>query len=605
MDNVIVVLIDSVYSQCIFDKRLGVSCTPFIDTLIEKGFFAPNVYSFGPYTDAATKGLYSGKPTLSDYGYYYGIASSDDNHFKTFKLNGYETYGLYYPYYLVSSKHEKYIDHSIYTSGFLYDSVWNGKYEYYSNIQKVRELTDLEYDILIKCMELVFDCWFGFYRNIENQDGSDKIVQRLYNPQKGTGVDGLKQEYERFCLDKKKYMDNVLAEGIQHNLAKINNYEFEKNVNTKFMAEIYSCYSSFFKKLAKKNVFLNLKNNHISARKSLRRIGAFFKTKDKKELRYFGNYGMCVLSAQMTKKRALSGKNNSGAWQNLCSLNKQVSTVIDVLEKRDRSRPFYFSLHCLEPHHDISFFSYDCDDLEQIRTELDYISPVIDNVDKKFAGNLVYYLSLRYVDLCVKQLYNGLEKCGLLDNTTIMLMADHGTSYIHFPVRNHVVNTFHKENYNVPLIIYKRGMTKLQSNGFFDSSDIFPTLFDVVGIKNKSGFNGISGIQRPEGRKYVITEYMGPGCPDMLNREVWISIRNNKYVIAYQNPINKPLDKTHPVYLYDLSHDKTEQINYNTDLSLLNNNEIQYLIEQLNVRYMDIQKETKNIMNDFSEFTII
>lgn len=606
MENVIVVLIDSVYSKCVTEDRLGVSCTPFIDTLTNKGCFAPNVYSYGPYTDAATKGLYSGKPTLSDYGYYYSVGSSNDNHFKTFKLNGYETYGLYYPYYLISSKIEQYIDHSIYTSGFLYASVWNGKFEYYAKIQKERPLSKQEYNIVIKCMEMVFDCWMRFYDNYETQHGSNAIVRRLHDRRTGSGKIGLIKEYNLFCADQVRYMDTVLSEGMNHNLANINDFEFGKNAKPEFINEVYKRYASFFSKLERRNMFLNIKNNHLSVKKSLQRVRDFVKTGNKKELRYFGNYGMCVLSPQMTKKRSKSGNSASGKWQNLCSLDRQVKTILHMLGKRDDERPFYASLHCLEPHHDISFFSYDCDDMDQIFEELTYIRPIVDNCDNGFAGNLVYYLSLRYVDLCVKRLFEGLEKMHLLHNTTVMLVSDHGTSYVHYPIRNNVVNTFHKENYNIPVFIYNNSINRKKvCEGLFSAEDIYPTLYDIVGIKNKYGFNGTSMIRCPQGRRYVITEYMGPGCPDMVIREVWIAIRNEKYVLAYKNSIASPLDLEHPAYVYDLSIDPFELTNYAQNEDIIKSHELMEMKEAVKARFNEIQLETKAILLNFDNFHVI
>ena len=109
-DNVIVILLDSVYSQCLGTGRTERSSTPFIDRLITEGLYTPNMYSMGPYTDAATKALFCSEPTMNGFGYYFGINASK-NHFEVFHDNGYEIFGFYYPYYHVGRKTSKIIDH--------------------------------------------------------------------------------------------------------------------------------------------------------------------------------------------------------------------------------------------------------------------------------------------------------------------------------------------------------------------------------------------------------------------------------------------------------------------------------------------------------------
>ena len=557
MKNVIVLLIDSVYSGCLGDRKTEISSTPFIDTLKDSAIFAPNVYSYGPYTDAASKALYCGNRTLDDYGYFFGLNSSEYNHFRLFHENGYETFGLYYPYYLLGSKIEKYIDHSIYTSGFKYVSVWGGKFEYYANIQKERALTELEYALLIKCMEVVFDSWSLFYDNIENTGCSD-IVNTIFNSSlQGTGKSGLDLEIEKFRSNPVSYIDGVLSLGMDHPLAKINEYDYGREEDFAFVNEIYEKNASFFKALATTNAFKNIINNPISLKKSASNLCKYLKSGDKTELRYFGNYGMLLCHTGLMKKRSLKPK-----WQDLASLNKQIEVLLANLDKRpeDSDKPFYASIHALEPHHNISFFSFDSFDHKLVKEELDYIKPLIKGCGKKFAGNLLYQLSLRYVDLCVKKLYNELKKRDLLENTAVMLVSDHGTSYSFDPVRTRVVNTFHKENYNIPLLIWDKDLSAKAAtyDGMYCSDDVFPTLCDVVGIETPTCFTGTSIMKNTVGREYVITEYMGPGVPDMLQKDVWMSIRNEKYVIAYKKPLNKPFKAYKPVIVYNLDLDPQE-----------------------------------------------
>jgi len=595
MKNVIVLLIDSVFSECLGDSKTKISCTPFIDSLRDKSIFAPNVYSYGPYTDAASKALYCGNRTLDDYGYFFGLNSSEYNHFRVFQESGYETFGLYYPYYLLGSGIEKYIDHSLYTSGFKYVSVWGGKFEYYAKEQKKRELTSQEYDVLIKCLEMVFDCWSLFYKNIETKKESSEITDTIVNKKElRSGSVGLAEEHARFENSPQEYINEVLKLGMDHPLATVNEFDYGREEDIAFNKEIYEKNEKFFKDASRVNTIRNLVNNPISIKKSFSCISSFLKSKNKDDLRYFGNYGMLFGYCELMKKRSLMPK-----WQDICSLNKQIETLLNNIDKRDddSDKPFYASLHALEPHHNISLFSYDSFDHELVSEELEYLYPVIKECGKKFKGNLFYSLSLRYVDLCVKRLFEQLEKRGLLNNTTVMLVSDHGTSYFFDPVRNYVVNTFHKENYNIPMLIWDEKMPKETAGiyaGAYSSDDVFPTLCDVVGVEIPKGFTGLSMLKNKDGREYVMTEYMGPGVPDMLQKDLWIAIRNKNYVIAYKNSISEKLEKDKPFCIYNLRSDPLEKKNYAK--KKVDNEELIFLKNIVEKRYCEIQQETHDYL---------
>lgn len=289
-------------------------------------------------------------------------------------------------------------------------------------------------------------------------------------------------------------------------------------------------------------------------------------------------------------------------WKIITSLSKQTSALLTALDSRDSNKPFYASLHVLEPHNNISFFSYDTKDTSKVKSELEYIAPIVNGCGKKFGGNLAYQLSFGYVDYCIKNLFSELEKRGMLENTTIMLVSDHGTSYDFFPTRTKVVNTFHAENYNVPLLIWsKNGMEGKAGiyRGAYTSDDVYPTLCDIIGIEVPSCFKGCSILKNTTGRDCVITEYMGPGVPDMLHREVWLSVRNSEYVIAYKNPIDKPLDIDNPCCIYDLKQDPLEM--KNAANTIKDNECIKTMKQQANQRYCEIQIETENFLNKFKE----
>ena len=597
MKNVIFMLVDSIYSECMGCGRTEKSSTPSIDKMADEGFYANNVYSYGPYTDAATIGLYCANPTLENYGYYFGINTAPYNHFKIFKDAGYETFGLFYPYYLISSKTKKKIDHPIYTGGFKFESVWGGKLQYYKKRKDQVGLTDLEYKLIIKCMYMVFDCWLGFYSDIQNADYSVIVSTLKDTTLCGSGLAGLKSEFEAFKKDPIAYVDNLLDLGMAHPLAKVNEFDYGKKDDKTFINEIYKKHSKELSCISKVNIKNALINSPFRINKAIKQVKEFFFSHNSDNLRYFANYGMLLFSNTMMIKRSLKQRN----WQEVASLNKQIEVLIEALQKRnDTSKPFYASIHALEPHHNISYFSFDSFDHNLVDEEFGYIMSLLPCLGKDFCGNVIYQLSLRYVDLCIKRLVDNLKKLGIIDNTVIVLVSDHGSSYTFNPLRNTVVNTFHKENYNIPVMIWSQNMeNNTKTDSLFMSDDILPTVMYYAGLKGNS-LNGHNMVENINGRSFVITEYMGPGVPDMINREVWISARSKNYVIAYRVPINKNINLERPTLMYDLRNDPNELCSK----ILTDDNEIRSMKSAIYRRFMKIQANTKMFLDQLDKIVI-
>ena len=587
--NVITILVDSVFSECLSAGRTQESSTPFIDSLIENGIYTPNVYSYGPYTDAATKGLYSGHPTLRDYGYYYGLNSSEHYHFRTFHDNGYETYAFYYPYYLVGSKVRQYIDHTVFSGGFDYPAVMLGKFGYYAEKKKYCELSEIEYTILVNYTKLLFDCWLNFYRKMESDPEASMILGSLPNERK-KNYQILETEFTLFNKDNISYVNGILDQGMNHIFAKIRDYVYDDAIDGDWLEKhVYRPYRDFFRVLDKKEFLLNLKNNRFDVLKILT---------DKV---YLKNAILCLISGKYSRKVSKKPE-----WELVSSMQKKVEVVADLLKhRRQTDKPFYISIHTEEPHNSITYFTYDIQDESLIKEEIEYMEPLLKNCGSNFKGNLLYQLSLRYVDLCFKRLFDKLQELDLLEDTTIIMIADHGASYTYNPIRNTVVNNFHKENYKTPFLIWNGGNTTYNGfdfKGMYSAEDVQKTICTVLGINTPKDYTGYSLTELPEGREYVITEYMGPGCPDMISRDVWLSARNNMYMVAFKAPISKSFEFARMVEVYDLVKDPLEMHNI---VDTIDTFAISQLVSAVHRRFEEIQQETKLFVDDLEHWNIL
>ena len=103
-----------------------------------------------------------------------------------------------------------------------------------------------------------------------------------------------------------------------------------------------------------------------------------------------------------------------------------------------------------------------------------------------------YYACASYVDWCIAQVEATLRKTGLVDNTIVILYADHG-----FHLGEHGCwskFTLFEQSTRIPLIVAVPGMeTGGQAcDEIVELVDLLPTLCDFWGIPPSSKFEGVS-----------------------------------------------------------------------------------------------------------------
>ena len=184
---------------------------------------------------------------------------------------------------------------------------------------------------------------------------------------------------------------------------------------------------------------------------------------------------------------------------------------------------------------------------------------------------------------------------GLWENTTILVIADHGSSYTFNPVHNNRVNCFDDECYHIPMWLRHPGLKGQVINTYQHSKDVFPTLFDVLGLEIPKEFKGRSMLKEGEPRKYALSEYMGPGCPDMLNRRVWFSNRDENYIVAYKVGLNEPFESGELAEVYDLKKDPKGIYNISREID---REKVLYLIEPIKDRWQELKEETDLFMDN-------
>lgn len=587
MNNVIQIFVDSVTFEAVGTTRASVSPTPFLDALKKESITASKLYSHGPYTDAAKTSLHTGRNCLDDFGYYFRENSSPITDFKLFHDAGYETYCFSYPFWLYGKTIRDHIDHLVYTAGFVFGSEWGGMFSYYYELAKQRELKPIEYKLLSSRFDLFFQVYIDYFNDlINNQEAGALYKECLGELDLNHSLELLSNEYNNFKENQRAYIDGFNSLGLEHVLATLDYSRVDSIISRSFHESIYDENIKFFKRIRRNNIKANIWSSCPSFKRVLWGLSRYFKTKNKNELIFVVNYFLGLFPFDLMRKRW-----GTAYWQNDRSIHSILNSGIEFIENHiaHSQRPFYMYLNTDDPHNNIAMFAYDTQDRDVVNDEIRVLNEFVAELGTNFKGSLLYFLSLRYVDYEIEKFCARLKQMGIWDKTTMLVLSDHGSSYTFNPLHNSRVNCFDDECYHIPLLLRHPGLKGVEINTYQNSKDILPTVCDMIGIPKSSLFKGYSMLDKSRPiSDYVITEYMGPGCPDMTSRRMWLSIRDNKYIVAYKVGVYEQFEDGELAEVYDLNKDPNGFYNISHQID---KEEIQYLLIPLRRRYEEIKED--------------
>jgi phosphoglycerol transferase MdoB-like AlkP superfamily enzyme len=106
-----------------------------------------------------------------------------------------------------------------------------------------------------------------------------------------------------------------------------------------------------------------------------------------------------------------------------------------------------------------------------------------------------------YVDWAVGKFFEGLEESGLLENTVVVITADHTS----LPVRD----LSHFDRMNIPLIIHGTGLEPAVKRTIGSQVDILPTVLGLLGLDVPYASMGRDLLQVPEDGGFACSLYNG------------------------------------------------------------------------------------------------
>lgn len=168
--------------------------------------------------------------------------------------------------------------------------------------------------------------------------------------------------------------------------------------------------------------------------------------------------------------------------------------------------------------------------------------------DAKFLAS-IYDRKVRDADQRLGTFLSQIRSLGLMDNTMIVIMSDHGDEFMEHSSIDHG-HTLYEEQLHVVLLMRVPGYAKEHRvTGIARTIDIFPTLFNMLGIEGPKGVQGVSMLPMLQGKSQPITAFSETDYRLFVHQR---AIREDNWKLVMDLMDGQRM-------LFDLSQDPSEQ----------------------------------------------
>jgi len=185
--------------------------------------------------------------------------------------------------------------------------------------------------------------------------------------------------------------------------------------------------------------------------------------------------------------------------------------------------------------------------------------------DEKYIDK--YDNSVLYQDNLLEKIFSGLSKQGVLKNTVVIMVGDHGEAFKEHNSIGHI-DTYNSETVSIPLMVYipaainsRINSTQVKINTELNTtnSDIVPTVINLLGLRNDKqisllygNFNGVNLFEPFNKNRNIITL----NGNEIINFNSGVSlIKGDHHYILRTNIV--PYSRE----FYDIKSDPTEKTN--------------------------------------------
>ncbi len=187
-----------------------------------------------------------------------------------------------------------------------------------------------------------------------------------------------------------------------------------------------------------------------------------------------------------------------------------------------------------------------------------------------------YYKSQEYINAKIEEFLTKLDKENLLENSIVVVAADHGEAFGR-KVGNFIhPNYLFDENIHVPFLIYAKGLTDMEPKTITNPTtvlDVAPTLAALAGIEPENSWTGNNMFEGKTKPVFIYTRAM--------NLHSGILDGNHKFFFNHVTGKN---------YYFDLKNDSMEENNL---ADTLDADKLEKLIKFINYKNFEINRAVK------------
>ena len=218
-----------------------------------------------------------------------------------------------------------------------------------------------------------------------------------------------------------------------------------------------------------------------------------------------------------------------------------IDSALEVLGATQKDQPFCAYLYSTDTHRPY-----------KPHTNFHYGDSLIDLYDGEIS----------YLDFHLGRVFDWLEKSGRLDDTMIVIMADHGESLGERGIYKHSSQLYNEQTH-VPLIIHFPGAAPRSIGDYVSTIDLGPTILSAAGLDYPKECAGVSLVPLMQGQPFVHP----PIYAEQTTQEVSPYVRFDqgvdpelkKYMIITQDGFKLIYNRDYFNFeLYDLKDDPSE-----------------------------------------------
>jgi arylsulfatase A-like enzyme len=150
--------------------------------------------------------------------------------------------------------------------------------------------------------------------------------------------------------------------------------------------------------------------------------------------------------------------------------------------------------------------------------------------DERFSIQAIYDAGIRYADIALGQLVDGLKAQGRWENTSLFVTADHGEGFGEHGFYLHA-HHFWEEVIHVPLVAVGPRFTPQVDERLTQSLDVVATIAELAGASTE-GLPGRSLLEPALAGRRIISEYNEFG----IHRQ---AIMDGRYKVIWQRPADE------------------------------------------------------------------